>query len=92
KVVESAAIGVLSEVGEEDIKIFIILKQNEKLSPEGILDWCVEKMAYFMIPRYVEFVDEFPKTSTERIQKYKLIEKGNEASWDREAENYVIKR
>ena len=81
-----------SSYSPHSLDCFIILKQNEKLSPEGILDWCVEKMAYFMVPRYVEFVDEFPKTSTERIQKYKLIEKGNEASWDREAENYVIKR
>jgi crotonobetaine/carnitine-CoA ligase len=92
KVLESAAVGVPSEVGEEDVKLYIILKQGETMSPEEILDWCQERMAYFMIPRYVEFASSFPKTATERIQKFKLKEIGVGASWDRDKAGYVIKR
>ena len=35
-------------------------------------------MAHFQIPRYVAFIDAFPKTPTERVEKYKLAEEGAE--------------
>ncbi len=92
KVLESAAVGVPSELGEEDVKIYIVLMQGTTVSPVEILDWCQEHMAYFMVPRYVEFIDEFPKTSTERIQKFKLIAKGIGESWDRENSNYKVNK
>jgi crotonobetaine/carnitine-CoA ligase len=39
-----------------------------------------------MVPRYIEFVDEFAKTSTERINKVVLREQGmTEATWDARA-------
>ncbi|PEZ09189.1 ATP-dependent acyl-CoA ligase [Bacillus sp. AFS018417] len=92
KVLESAAIGVPSEVGEEDVKLYVILKQGEMMSHEEIIDWCQERMAYFMVPRYVQFSESFPKTATERIQKFKLKEEGIGAAWDREQAGYVITR
>ena len=92
KVLESAAIGVPSEVGEEDVKLYVIVKQGETMSHEEIIDWCQERMAYFMVPRYVQFRESFPKTATERIQKFKLQEEGIGAAWDREQAGYVIKR
>ena len=60
KVLESAAIGVPSEVGEEDVKLYVIVKR-ETLSYEEIIDWCQDRMAYFMVPRYVQFCEVFPK-------------------------------
>ncbi|MDQ0337912.1 crotonobetaine/carnitine-CoA ligase [Caldalkalibacillus uzonensis] len=92
KVLESAAVGVPSELGEEDVKIFVIVREGEQLSPEELLDWCQERMAYFMVPRYVEFTNAFPKTATERIQKFKLKEMGIGNAWDREKAGYVVKR
>lgn len=84
KVLESAAIGVPSEVGEEDVMVFVILKEGEKLAYDQLIEWCEDKMAYFMIPRYIQYVDYFPKTATERIQKFKLQEQGASEAWDRE--------
>jgi crotonobetaine/carnitine-CoA ligase len=50
-------------------------------------------MAYFMIPRYVRFVGEFPKTGTERTMKYQLKQEGvTSDTWDREAVGYTIHR
>lgn len=92
KVLESAAIGVPSEVGEEDVKLYVIVKKGETLSYEEIIDWCQDRMAYFMVPRYVQFCEVFPKTATERIQKFKLKEEGIGSAWDREKVGYVIKR
>jgi crotonobetaine/carnitine-CoA ligase len=48
---------------------------------------------YFAIPRYVEFVDDFPKTPTERIRKHMLKERtAGESAWDRETAGFVVAR
>lgn len=91
-VVESAVVGVPSELAEEDVKAYVVLKEKDTLTPEQLLDWCCERLAYFMIPRYVEFVQGLPKTATERIEKYKLKKLGINDAWDREAAGYVLQR
>jgi carnitine-CoA ligase len=92
KILESAAVGVPSELGEEDVKLYVILRPAESMEPEEILDWCQPRMAYFMVPRYVHFVNTFPKTATERIQKFKLKAEGIGQAWDREISGYVVRR
>ncbi len=81
---ESAVVPVPSDVGEDDVKAYIILKKGEVLPYEEIIQWCEERMAYFMVPRYVQYVESFPKTATERIQKFKLEKEGIGEAWDRE--------
>jgi crotonobetaine/carnitine-CoA ligase len=49
-------------------------------------------MAYFMVPRYVEFRAALPKTATERVEKYKLKQEGIRQAWDREAAGYKLAR
>jgi crotonobetaine/carnitine-CoA ligase len=92
KVRESAAVAVPSELGEDEVKIFVVLQPNEKLAPEELITFCEERMAYFMIPRYVEFIDSFPKTPTERTQKFELRKIGIGNAWDREKAGYKLKR
>jgi crotonobetaine/carnitine-CoA ligase len=54
---------------------------------------CEGRMAYFMIPRYIRFMDALPKTATGRVKKYTLREEGVTAdTWDREAAGYKVKR
>lgn len=84
KVLESAAVGVPSDVGEEDVKVYVILKDGEKLPHAELIKWCEDRMAYFMVPRYVQYIHSLPKTATERIQKFKLKEEGIGDAWDRE--------
>ncbi|MFB3813390.1 MAG: AMP-binding protein [Terriglobales bacterium] len=88
KVQESACIPVPSPVRGEEIKAYVVLKPGETLAPEEIVDWCRERIAYFKVPRYVEFRDvPLPKTAaTMRIQKHILkAEKPNltEGCYDR---------
>jgi crotonobetaine/carnitine-CoA ligase len=92
KVLESAAVAVPSELGEDDVKIYVILRPNQKLEPENLIAFCEERMAYFMVPRYVEFIKEFPKTPTERTQKFDLRKRGICNAWDREKAGYKLKR
>lgn len=93
KVLESAALGVPFELGEEDIKVCVVLKPGEQLSPEELLDFCQERMAYFMVPRYVEFKDSLPKTSTHR-PIYPILKKEGVTpkTWDREKAGYKLRR
>jgi crotonobetaine/carnitine-CoA ligase len=42
------------------------------MSYREVIDYCTDKMAKHAIPRYIEFVDELPKTGTHRIQ-YKIL-------------------
>jgi crotonobetaine/carnitine-CoA ligase len=72
KVLESAVIGVPSEFQDDEVKAFIIPKPNETLDPLDLIAWCKERLAYFKIPRFIEFRTELPKTPTHRVQKYKL--------------------
>ncbi|MBW1787155.1 MAG: ATP-dependent acyl-CoA ligase [Deltaproteobacteria bacterium] len=91
-VLESAAVAVPSELGEDEVKIYVILQPDEKLEPEELLVFCEERMAYFMVPRYVEFIKAFPKTATERTQKFELRKLGIGDAWDREKAGYKLKR
>ena len=61
-VLESAAVAVPSEMGEDEVKIVVVLQQGAHLEPEELLDHAQERMAYFMVPRFVEFVPALPKT------------------------------
>jgi crotonobetaine/carnitine-CoA ligase len=92
QVLESAAVGVPSELGEEEVKICVVLRPGVTLDPVDIVRWCETRMAYFMVPRYVELRETLPKTATERIEKYKLKEEGTTRAWDREAAGYVLNR
>jgi crotonobetaine/carnitine-CoA ligase len=92
-VLESAAIAVPSELSEDDVKIVVVLKEGARLSPEELLGFCEQRMAYFMVPRYIEFREALPKTPTQRVEKYKLQAEGQSAeAWDRERAGYRLER
>lgn len=93
KVLESAAIAVPSDIGEDDVKVIIVPREGETIYPMEILLFCEEKMPYYMLPRYVEFQSGLPKTPNEKVQKYKLREAGiTRTTWDRETIGYKPKR
>ncbi len=91
-VLESAAIPVPSELSEDDVKVVVVLKEGASLSPEALIGFCEQRMAYFMVPRFVEFRAELPKTPTQRVEKYKLVSGGGAETWDREKAGYELKR
>ncbi|MFQ6079215.1 MAG: AMP-binding protein, partial [Thermodesulfobacteriota bacterium] len=90
---ESAAIGVKSDMAEDEVMICVSLKPGESVTPEALLDYAQERMAYFMVPRYVRIMDQLPKTPPEKTQKATLREQGVTAdTWDREKAGYKVKR
>ena len=85
-VLESAAIAVPSEWGEDEVKICVVPKLNHGVDESSLIDFLIneQQMPKFMIPRYVEIIDELPKTPTGKVQKHKLKAVGiTAASWDR---------
>jgi crotonobetaine/carnitine-CoA ligase len=92
-VLESAAVAVQSELAEDEVKICVVLKPGEILLPEELIRYAADRMPYFAVPRFVEFMDALPKTPTERVQKYLLKQAGITANtWDREKAGIKIGR
>jgi fatty-acyl-CoA synthase len=57
---------------------FIELKPGQSASADDLIAWCRDQLARYKVPRHVVFV-ELPKTSTGKIQKFKLREMAKEA-------------
>lgn len=91
QVVESAVVGVQTQIGEQDIKAFLNIKPGCTVSPLEIIKWCETRMSYYQIPRFIEMVDSFPKTPTERIRKKELSLDVSHC-WDFEKSSYQIHR
>ncbi|MFC1798294.1 ATP-dependent acyl-CoA ligase [Thermodesulfobacteriota bacterium] len=88
KILESAVIGVPSELSDEEIKAYLIPKPEEAIDPVEIFEWCEKKIARFKVPRYLELRKSFPKTPSHRVEKYKLRQEKKdltEGCVDREA-------
>ena len=93
KILEVAAYGVKTEMSEDEVMVAVVLKPGQSMTPEELLDFCQGKMAYFMIPRYIDFVEKLPKSEVHRIMKRFLKERGvSPTTYDREKTGYVIKR
>ncbi len=85
KTLEVAAYGVKTDIGEDDVMVSVVLKPNQSFAPDELIEFCKGKMADFMIPRYINFVDELPKSEVHRILKRELKKIGvTENTYDRE--------
>ena len=88
-----AVIGVPSPLGEEDVLAAVVLKPGEMLAPEALIEHLRPLMAHYMVPRYLRFVADLPRTPSARVQKHLLREAGIGAdAWDREAAGIRIAR
>jgi crotonobetaine/carnitine-CoA ligase len=81
-VLECAAVGVPSELTEEDVKVVVVARSGSELTPEAVLAQAERTLARFQVPRFIEFADALPKTPTGKIAKH-LLEPGPTV-WDRE--------
>jgi crotonobetaine/carnitine-CoA ligase len=86
-VAESAAFGVPSELGEDEVMIWVKPKEGMQLDLKDLMRHCARNMAYFMVPRFVDVVDEIPRTGTLRVTKAEMKKRGvTSRTWDREKE------
>lgn len=72
KIEDVQVIGIPDERMGEELCAWIRLKAGQEATPEEIKAFCKGKISHFKIPRYIEFVDEFPLTVTGKVQKFKM--------------------
>ncbi len=70
--------GIPDEKYGEIVGAFVKVKAGQSLTQEDVQEFCRGKISRIKIPRHVLFVDDFPKTASGKIQKYKLREMGFE--------------
>jgi carnitine-CoA ligase len=88
-----AVVPVPSELGEDEVMVFVTLRPGAEADPVALIRHCEGQLAYFAIPRFVEFLPELPTTETGKIRKVVLRERGvGPATWDREKAGVELKR
>jgi carnitine-CoA ligase len=90
-VLECVVVGVPSPLGEEDVKAFVRLKPGSTASAEELFRFSAEKLPFFMVPRYLEFLEEIPKTANQKAQRYLLRQRPPGEQVDREALGLVFR-
>ena len=77
-IAEAAAIGVPAdqEAGEDEVMVFVVLEPGASLEPEALWEFAERQLPSFAVPRYLRFVDELPKTPSEKVRKIELREQG----------------
>ena len=60
-------------------KAAVVLKEGERLKTAQVLQFLQGKIGNFKIPKYIEFVDQLPRTASGKLKKYLLIEKFRKA-------------
>lgn len=86
---DCAVIPVKDPMRGEEIKAIVLLKEGEKIDPQEIVLYVGKQLAYFKVPRYIEFVESLPYTPTGRVKKHELISQEKEKAdhgWDRNKE------
>lgn len=61
-------------MGEEICAFIRMHDKSVPMNRDIVKEYCKGKLAHFKVPRYVITVDDFPKTTSGKIQKFKLIE------------------
>jgi crotonobetaine/carnitine-CoA ligase len=83
-VVECAVIGVPSDLSEDDIKAFVVAREDVEWAQ--LREWAAERLSPFKVPRYWQRLDALPRTPTQRVAKHQLPTGHPEGEFDTEAD------
>jgi carnitine-CoA ligase len=73
-ILESAAFGVPSELGEDDIMVCAIIRPGQRLEPDTLRPYLSSRLPKYALPRYLRILEQMPKTATHRVIKAGLKE------------------
>jgi fatty-acyl-CoA synthase len=77
--VETAhVVGVPDDKYGEELCACVKVRPDARVSIEEIREFCRGSISHFKIPRYVRFMDEFPLTSSGKVQKFALAKSSAE--------------
>jgi crotonobetaine/carnitine-CoA ligase len=84
---------VPSHLTEDDLKITATVKEGSQVDPEELFRWCVDRIPYFALPRYIEFRAELPRSPVGRVLKRQLREEGvTDSTWDAEVAGVIYEK
>ncbi|MCO8245670.1 AMP-binding protein [Haladaptatus sp. AB643] len=81
-VADAAVVGIPDDRRNETVKAFVVPTPNTdsnpdaEVTPDDIKEYCLSNLAEYKHPRDVEFVDELPRTASGKVQKFKLVDEG----------------
>lgn len=75
---EVSVVGLPDERYGEVVAAFVVRRtgKEEMLSEVHLQSWVREKLSHHLVPKYVFWVEEYPKTASGKIQRFKLRELG----------------
>ena len=71
-VLEAAVIGKTDDDGLVKSKAFVVLADGQQATEDELKAFVKDRLAPYKYPRFIEFVDELPKTATGKIQRFRL--------------------
>jgi carnitine-CoA ligase len=84
---------VPSALIEDDLKITATLAEGAQLTEEELFRWCIDRLPYFALPRYIEFRAELPRSPVGRVLKRELRgEPLGPSVWDADASGITYER
>ena len=89
---KQSAVGMASDLGEEDIRLFVTLKPGATCSEEDIRAHCRDVMAKFMVPAVVTVLDSMPRTMTGKPEKDNALGAASLGAWGSSAPTVMASR
>lgn len=92
QITQAAVVAVAGDGGEDDILAILVTKQHKPIDISALTDFLSKRLAHFMVPRYFRFIEELPRTPTQKVEKHILRTTGlTEDTVDREALGIILK-
>jgi len=91
----AAVFPVATPANDEEVGAVVVRRPGSTLTEAALVAHCQRNMAYFMVPRYIQFRDELPTTVNQKVEKFRLrneLERDLSQAWDREAAGLVLAR
>ena len=68
-----AVVGVSDPVRDQAVKAFVVLRTGAQIDGAGLQDYCRQRLAYFKVPEFIEFLDELPRNASGKLNKRELL-------------------
>lgn len=92
---EAAVFAVKSEMSEDEVAAAIVCKPGQRVAEAELVEFCRVAMAYYMVPRFIQFVPDLPRNASQKVEKFKLRQTADadrSVLWDREQAGIKISR
>jgi crotonobetaine/carnitine-CoA ligase len=82
-VASCAVYPVRSELAEDEVMAALVARDGERIDPVELVRFCESRLPYFAVPRYIDVLQDLPRTENGKVQKFKLRERGvGPQTWD----------